>query len=56
MSDVTGLDKKGTQDAIFQFAIASEMYSGVGHIIKYLQFNTEPNLDFKGKIISFGIN
>jgi hypothetical protein len=34
ISDVTGLDKRGTLGAIFQFAIAFEMYSGVGHIIK----------------------
>jgi hypothetical protein len=34
MSDVTVLDRKGTLDAIFQFENASEMYSGVGHIIK----------------------
>jgi hypothetical protein len=41
MSDVTGLDRKGTLDTIFQFAIASEM-DLVGHIIKH--FITEPNL------------
>jgi hypothetical protein len=37
MTDVTGLDKKGTLKAIFQFAIASEMYLVEGHIIKYGQ-------------------
>jgi hypothetical protein len=36
MSNVTGLDRKGTPDAIFPFAIASDMCSGVGHIIKYI--------------------
>jgi hypothetical protein len=39
MSDVTGLDKKGTLGAIVQFAVVSEMYSGVGHIIKYMLLN-----------------
>jgi hypothetical protein len=36
MSDVTGLDIKGTLEAFFLFAIAIEMYSRVGHIIKYV--------------------
>jgi hypothetical protein len=31
------VDKKGTLEALFQFSIASEMYSGQGHIIKYGQ-------------------
>jgi hypothetical protein len=35
-SDVTGLDRIGPLRAIFQFAIASEMYSGIYHIIKYI--------------------
>jgi hypothetical protein len=33
---ITGLDRKGALEAIFQVAIASVMYSGVGHIIKLL--------------------
>jgi hypothetical protein len=36
MSDVTGLDKKGSLEAIFHFAIASDMYSSLGHIYKYI--------------------
>jgi hypothetical protein len=36
MSDVTELDRNGTLEAIFQSAITSVMYSGVGHIIKYI--------------------
>jgi hypothetical protein len=40
MSDVTGLDRKGTLDVIFQFAIASVMCAGVGHIIKYISSKT----------------
>jgi hypothetical protein len=39
MSDVTRLDKKGTLEAIYRLAIASEMYSGVDHIIKYISQN-----------------
>jgi hypothetical protein len=37
-SDVTGLDRKSSLEAstLFQFAIESEMYSGVGHIIKLI--------------------
>jgi hypothetical protein len=44
MSDFTRLDRKGTYTGVslFHFAIASEMYSDVGHIIKYIS----PNLDF----------
>jgi hypothetical protein len=35
MADITGLDKRGTLEELLQFAIASEMYSGLGQIIKY---------------------
>jgi hypothetical protein len=35
MADVTGLDKKGTLEALY-FAIASEMYSSLDHIFKYI--------------------
>jgi hypothetical protein len=50
MSDFTGLDRKGSLDAIFQLAIASEMCSGVGHIIKNLSPQNSTN-DFKcGKL------
>jgi hypothetical protein len=41
MSDVTVLDKKGTLEALFQFAIASDMYSGVDRIIKYISPQTQ---------------
>jgi hypothetical protein len=43
MSDVAGLDKKGTLEAIFQFAIACEMYSSICHIIKYI---SEKNITY----------
>jgi hypothetical protein len=36
MLDDTGLDSEDTLDAIFQFAIASEMCPGVDHKIKYI--------------------
>jgi hypothetical protein len=36
MSDVTGLNELGSLEAVFQFAIAPEKYSGVGHLIMYI--------------------
>jgi hypothetical protein len=44
---------KYTLDTIFQFAIASEMYSGVGNIIKYisqknLSYTSEENYSWYG--------
>jgi hypothetical protein len=35
MTDVIELDKKGTLGALFQFAIVSDMYSGID-LIKYI--------------------
>jgi hypothetical protein len=50
MSVVTESDKKGTLEAIFQFAIASEMYSGVGHIIKFI---SPKNLTYTSTVENF---